>query len=87
MKLRSHLTSVAGPVCRAGAAPRAAHPRRLPGRPVRQHAPAHGGLLSDGYVHGLNGVAQAVRERRAGRETALVTGFGGSYGSAALLAW
>ncbi|MGV9779657.1 thiolase C-terminal domain-containing protein [Streptosporangium sp. NPDC003464] len=45
----------------------------------------HGGLLSEGYVHGLNNVAQAVRELRAGRETALVTGFGGSYGSAALL--
>ncbi|WP_113701808.1 thiolase C-terminal domain-containing protein [Nonomuraea lactucae] len=45
----------------------------------------HGGLLSEGYVHGLNNVAQAVRELRAGREVALVTGFGGSYGSAALL--
>nr|BFE87653.1 hypothetical protein GCM10020093_102540 [Planobispora longispora] len=45
----------------------------------------HGGLLSEGYVHGLNNVAQAVRELRAGRRTALVTGFGGSYGSAALL--
>lgn len=46
----------------------------------------HGGLLSEGYVHGLNNVAQAVRELRGGREVALVTGFGGSYGSAALLA-
>ncbi len=46
----------------------------------------HGGLLSEGYVHGLNNVAQAVRELRDGREVALVTGFGGSYGSAALLA-
>ncbi|WP_043631736.1 thiolase C-terminal domain-containing protein [Nonomuraea candida] len=45
----------------------------------------HGGLLSEGYVHGLNNVAQAVRELRSGREVALVTGFGGSYGSAALL--
>ncbi|MEV7966371.1 acetyl-CoA acetyltransferase [Sphaerisporangium sp. NPDC088356] len=46
----------------------------------------HGGLLSEGYVHGLNNVAQAVRELRGGaHETALVTGFGGSYGSAALL--
>ncbi|MGW4468477.1 thiolase C-terminal domain-containing protein [Nonomuraea sp. NPDC004354] len=45
----------------------------------------HGGLLSEGYVHGLNNVAQAVREVRAGAEVALVTGFGGSYGSAALL--
>ncbi|GGT31576.1 acetyl-CoA acetyltransferase [Nonomuraea spiralis] len=53
----------------------------------RRHAwvNPHGGLLSEGYVHGLNNVAQAVRELRAGRETALVTGFGGSYGSAALL--
>ncbi|MET8866984.1 acetyl-CoA acetyltransferase [Nonomuraea sp. NPDC004580] len=55
----------------------------------RRHAwvNPHGGLLSEGYVHGLNNVAQAVRELRAGAGTALVTGFGGSYGSAALLAW
>ena len=54
----------------------------------RRHAwvNPHGGLLSEGYVHGLNNVAQAVRELRDGREVALVTGFGGSYGSAALLA-
>ena len=45
----------------------------------------HGGLLSEGYVHGLNNVAEAVRQVRAGAETALVTGFGGSYGSAAVL--
>jgi acetyl-CoA acetyltransferase len=45
----------------------------------------HGGLLSEGYVHGLNNTAQAVRELRAGHQTALITGFGGSYGSAALL--
>ncbi|NUW40560.1 thiolase C-terminal domain-containing protein [Nonomuraea rhodomycinica] len=53
----------------------------------RRHAwvNPHGGLLSEGYVHGLNNVAQAVRELRAGREAALVTGFGGSYGSAAIL--
>ncbi|MEV0588242.1 acetyl-CoA acetyltransferase [Nonomuraea sp. NPDC050310] len=53
----------------------------------RRHAwvNPHGGLLSEGYVHGLNNVAQAVRELRAGRSLALVTGFGGSYGSAALL--
>jgi acetyl-CoA acetyltransferase len=54
----------------------------------RRHAwvNPHGGLLSEGYVHGLNNVAQAVRELRTGRhEVALVTGFGGSYGSAALL--
>ncbi|MEU0570485.1 acetyl-CoA acetyltransferase [Nonomuraea sp. NPDC005983] len=53
----------------------------------RRHAwvNPHGGLLSEGYVHGLNNLAQAVRELRNGREVALVTGFGGSYGSAALL--
>ncbi|MDP4509495.1 thiolase C-terminal domain-containing protein [Nonomuraea turcica] len=54
----------------------------------RRHAwvNPHGGLLSEGYVHGLNNVAQAVRELRTGEgEVALVTGFGGSYGSAALL--
>ncbi|AQZ65895.1 lipid-transfer protein [[Actinomadura] parvosata subsp. kistnae] len=53
----------------------------------RRHAwvNPHGGLLSEGYVHGLNNVAQAVRELRSGGEVALVTGFGGSYGSAALL--
>ncbi|GAA2356569.1 thiolase C-terminal domain-containing protein [Nonomuraea africana] len=45
----------------------------------------HGGLLSEGYVHGLNNVAQAVREVRSSGGVALVTGFGGSYGSAALL--
>ncbi|TDD18630.1 thiolase C-terminal domain-containing protein [Nonomuraea diastatica] len=53
----------------------------------RRHAwvNPHGGLLSEGYVHGLNNVVQAVRELRGGRSVALVTGFGGSYGSAALL--
>ncbi|MFG3442365.1 acetyl-CoA acetyltransferase [Nonomuraea sp. NPDC047897] len=53
----------------------------------RRHAwvNPHGGLLSEGYVHGLNNVAQAVRELRDGRQAALVTGFGGSYGSAAIL--
>jgi acetyl-CoA acetyltransferase len=54
----------------------------------RRHAwvNPHGGLLSEGYVHGLNNVAQAVRELRTGNhEVALVTGFGGGYGSAALL--
>jgi acetyl-CoA acetyltransferase len=45
----------------------------------------HGGLLSEGYVHGLNNVAEAVRQVRAGVGVALCTGFGGSYGSAAVL--
>ncbi|GAA3195917.1 thiolase C-terminal domain-containing protein [Actinocorallia longicatena] len=45
----------------------------------------HGGLLSEGYVHGLNNTAEAVRRVRATGVPALVTGFGGSYGSAAVL--
>jgi acetyl-CoA acetyltransferase len=54
----------------------------------------NGGLLSEGYVHGLNNIAEAVEQlqgkagdrQRAGAGTALCTGFGGSYGSAAVLA-
>jgi acetyl-CoA acetyltransferase len=52
----------------------------------------HGGLLSEGYVHGLNNVAEAVRQlrgdgtnQRPGARGALCTGFGGGYGSAAIL--
>jgi acetyl-CoA acetyltransferase len=54
----------------------------------------NGGLLSEGYVHGLNNVVEAVEQlqgragqrQRAGAATALCTGFGGSFGSAAVLA-
>lgn len=45
----------------------------------------HGGLLSEGYVHGLNNTAEAVRHLRDNATTALCTGFGGPYGSAAIL--
>lgn len=53
----------------------------------------NGGLLSEGYVHGLNNIAEAVRQLRgdgsslqvSDPQVALCTGFGGSYGSAAVL--
>jgi len=53
----------------------------------------NGGLLSEAYVHGLNNVAEAVVQLRreagerqvADAEVALCTGFGGSFGTAAVL--
>lgn len=54
---------------------------------------SHGGMLSEGYVHGLNNIVEATLQLRgdqgprqlARANTALCTGFGGRYGSAALL--
>jgi acetyl-CoA acetyltransferase len=52
----------------------------------------NGGLLSEGYVHGLNNVVEAVEQlqgkagdRQVDAATALCTGFGGNFGSALLL--
>lgn len=52
----------------------------------------NGGLLCEGYVHGLNNVVEAVQQlmARAGQrqqkvKNALCSGFGGSYGSAIIL--
>jgi acetyl-CoA acetyltransferase len=53
----------------------------------------NGGLLSEGYVHGLNNVCEAVIQLRGaagdrqvpGAEVALCAGFGGSVGSATVL--
>lgn len=67
-----------------GLVPRAELADRLPG--VLDLVNPHGGLLSEGYVHGLNNIAEAVRRLRAGTHgVALCTGFGGGYGSAAVL--
>lgn len=54
---------------------------------------SNGGMLSEGYVHGLNNIVEAVLQLRGtqgsrqlqGAKTALCSGFGGRFGSAAIL--
>ncbi|CAA0080998.1 Uncharacterised protein [Halioglobus japonicus] len=54
---------------------------------------SNGGMLSEGYVHGMNNIVEATLQLRGTEgarqlrkaSTALCTGFGGRYGSAALL--
>jgi acetyl-CoA acetyltransferase len=78
--------------CDAGGAAELIRSGRL-GRTGDLPTNLNGGLLSEGYVHGLNNVVEAVEQLRgtagdrqaADVTTALCTGFGGSYGSAAIL--
>lgn len=54
---------------------------------------SNGGMLSEGYIHGLNNIVEAALQLRGNEknrqvkkaDTALCTGFGGRYGSAAIL--
>jgi acetyl-CoA acetyltransferase len=79
--------------CAAGQVGDAVRGGRL-GRDGDLPANLNGGLLSEGYVHGLNNVLEAATQLRGeagerqvkGAATALCTGFGGSFGSAAILA-
>jgi acetyl-CoA acetyltransferase len=78
--------------CRAGEVGDIIHSGRL-ARDGDLPTNLNGGLLSEGYVHGLNNVVEAVEQLqgRAGDRqvqnaaSALCTGFGGSVGSAAIL--
>ena len=53
----------------------------------------HGGMLSEAYIHGLNGAVEMVSQLRGdagarqvpGAEIALASGFGGTTGSAVVL--